>query len=108
LPANVNLASGTLAVCIRYVGHCLNLAINHSIQVIPITNIFTLVAENINFVNESPKRRSPFEIDLLSVQKHDALLRFVSKLPANREWIEDMSKRNVTRSKTCSKANSLP
>ena len=52
------------AIYVHCASHALNLVLNHGSDVIEIRNMFKIVSDTINFVNDSPKRRALFDTNL--------------------------------------------
>ena len=73
----------TSAVYVHCASHSLNLVLASASSVIEIRNMFSKLAEVINFVNDSPKRGAKFNVNLIKycstrfIQRHDSILRFV-------------------------------
>ena len=74
------------AIYVNCASHALNLVLNHGSDVIEIRNMFKIVSDTINFVNDSPKRRALFDTNLTKmretrfVQRHDSILEFGKNL----------------------------
>ena len=70
------------AIYVHCASHALNLVLNHGSDVIEIRNMFKIVSDTINFVNDSPKRQALFDSNLSKmcetrfVQRHDSILKF--------------------------------
>ena len=69
------------AIYVHCASHALNLVLNLGSDVIEIRNMFKIVSDTINFVNDSPKRRALFDTNLTKmcearfVQHHDSILK---------------------------------
>ena len=70
------------ALYVHCASNALNLVLNHGSDVMEIRNMFKIVSDTINFVNDSPKRRALFDRNLTKmrgtrfVQRRHSILKF--------------------------------
>ena len=88
--------SAPMAVYVHCASHVLNLVLNESSTVLYIRNMFDTISNTITFINESPKRKAVFHVNLINycaarfIQRHDAIVRFSENFEYVIHCLEDI------------------
>lgn len=102
-----------MAIYVHCASHCLNLVLTGGSKVLSLQTMFTVLSDVINFINDSPKRRSMVDANLLAlcdirfIERHDAVLRFCNNFHVVNDAFSGMISNAQLDCKTRSRAQSL-